>query len=151
MASLNDPHCQRAVLARLADLRPDTPAHWGRMNAHQMVCHLADAFRFALGERPSREELRFPIPAPVARLVALYTPFPWPKGAPTLPEFDQEQGGTPPDQFAADLEELESLISRFVAAESGWPRHPIFGFMSRGQWGRWAFRHTDHHLRQFGV
>ncbi len=151
MASLHDPQRLRTALARLGQLGPDTPARWGRMNAHQMVCHLSDSLRFALGERATTEELRFPVPAPVARFVALHTPLPWPRGAPTLPEMDQERQGTPPDEFDTDRRELESLMTRFAATTSGWPRHPIFGFMSQAQWGRWAFRHTDHHLRQFGV
>ncbi len=29
--------------------------------------------------------------------------------------------------------------------------HPAFGRLTRGEWGRWAFRHMDHHSRQFGV
>ena len=28
--------------------------------------------------------------------------------------------------------------------------HPIFGRMSERTWLRWAYLHTDHHLRQFG-
>jgi len=29
--------------------------------------------------------------------------------------------------------------------------HPIFGGMSERAWLRWAYLHTDHHLRQFGT
>jgi hypothetical protein len=41
------------LLDRLARLRPDTPRRWGKMTAHQMVCHCTDAFRNLLGERPT--------------------------------------------------------------------------------------------------
>lgn len=30
-------------------------------------------------------------------------------------------------------------------------KHPLFGKMNTGQWGRFAWIHLDHHLRQFGV
>ncbi len=40
------------ILTRLRALRPDSARRWGRMSAHQMVCHLSDAFRMATGERP---------------------------------------------------------------------------------------------------
>jgi hypothetical protein len=29
--------------------------------------------------------------------------------------------------------------------------HAVFGAMTATDWYRWAYRHTDHHLRQFGV
>jgi hypothetical protein len=31
------------------------------------------------------------------------------------------------------------------------PAHGLFGTMSLRDWQRWAYRHTDHHLRQFGL
>ena len=77
---------------------------------------------------------------------------PWPKGSPTLPEFDQQKGsGTPPEELERDKKELRRLMERFLEQERGWPRHPVFGMMKRREWGIWAYRHVDHHLRQFGV
>jgi Protein of unknown function (DUF1569) len=32
-----------------------------------------------------------------------------------------------------------------------WPPHPVFGAMTARDWNRVLYRHTDHHLRQFGV
>jgi hypothetical protein len=68
-----------------------------------------------------------------------------------MPEMDQRAGGTPPGEFRDDLRELVDLMERFAVCEGGWPRHPVFGVMSRNDWGRWGYRHTDHHLRQFGA
>ena len=31
------------------------------------------------------------------------------------------------------------------------PAHGFFGIMSLADWHRWAYKHTDHHLRQFGL
>jgi hypothetical protein len=57
-----------------------------------------------------------------------------------------------PDDFARDVAELGSLLDRFAAADpAALHPHPVFGRLSRGEWGRWAWRHTDHHLRQFGA
>jgi hypothetical protein len=44
------------------------------------------------------------------------------------------------------------LIQRFNGAEaqlSG--HHPLFGALSAAEWGRFSYRHADHHLRQFGI
>ena len=55
--------------------------------------------------------------------------------------------------FAADLRSLEAATARFLeAVEKGTlPPHYLFGMLTRAQWGRWAYRHMDHHLRQFGL
>ncbi len=151
MKSLFQREVLQDVKDRLGALRPDSDARWGRMSAHQAVCHLADAFRLVLGERPT--DMRGNLPSrTVIRFVALTLPVAWPRNVPTAPEADQERGGTAPSEFQADMNELEVLIGRFVAAAGrDMGTHPIFGDLTRGEWGRWGYRHTDHHLTQFGV
>jgi hypothetical protein len=78
----------------------------------------------------------------------------WPRGRiRTVPEAEQGVGGTPPIEFERDRAELIALMARFVTAASTerCSTHPIFGPMSVDLWGRWGYRHMDHHLRQFGV
>ena len=146
------PDTAAATLGRLAALTPQSRRRWGQMTAQQMVCHLSDSFRVALGDRPTRP-IGSVLHRTVVRWVALHTPIRWPRGAMTLPEADQEAGGTPPTAFARDRAELQVLIGRFAAAGSALEgvQHPLFGRMSAREWGRWGYRHTDHHLRQFGV
>ena len=89
----------------------------------------------------------------VVKWIALYAPLRWPPGIPTRPEIDQHCGGTRPATFAADCRGLRALLERIAArpADGAWPAHPIFGRMSSAAWLRWAYLHTDHHLRQFGA
>lgn len=150
MRSLHTPGEMERLKARLSRVRPDTPRRWGRMTPHQMICHLSDAFRFALGEREGTP-VTFPLPPALVRFVALHVPLPWPRGAPTMREMDQARDGTPPTAFLADRYELEMLLDRFTSATGGWPAHPIMGMMSVEDWSRWGYLHTDHHLRQFGA
>jgi hypothetical protein len=66
---------------------------------------------------------------------------------------DAKRGGTRPGDFVKDLERLLEVRERFAAglpALNGAP-HPIFGPMTSALWGRWGYRHEDHHLRQFGA
>lgn len=49
--SLFDPDVHQTLKHRLTGLQPDTEARWGRVSAHQAVCHLADALSMVLGER----------------------------------------------------------------------------------------------------
>ena len=149
--SIYDEAVQQSLKRRLAVLQPDSHAQWGRMSAHQAVCHLADALRLVFGERPTGFKAGFVLKV-VSRVLALSTPMPWPKGVETAPEVDQELGGTTPTEFALDMEELVALMERFISMDGrSMAEHPIFGGLTRGEWGRWGYRHLDHHLRQFGV
>ena len=152
MKTLADDRDRASILGRLRALRPDSTRRWGRMSVQQMVCHLADNYRMALGQR--RVEItRVPIPRAFVKWGALYAPIPWPRGIPTSPETDQERGGTRPIQFAADLAQAAGLLES-VARETGRlerQAHPVFGAMTVADWLRWGYLHTDHHLRQFGA
>ena len=122
------------------------------MNAHQVVCHLTDAFRAVMGLRPGESRASL-LNRTVIRFIALHTPLDWPKGVPTMPNVDQEQGGTRPVEFAADMRELRALVDRFPAMPRDFELqpHPIFGRLTEREWMHWAYRHMDHHLRQFGL
>ena len=77
----------------------------------------------------------------------------WPKGAPTAEEFIQGKKGTPPTNFERDKQALLLAIHRFAnhPEEESLQPNPVFGKRSRRSWGRLIWRHTDHHLRQFGL
>jgi hypothetical protein len=87
----------------------------------------------------------------ILKPLALWVPISWPHGFKTRPEMDQRQSGTPPTDFASDLEELRSLLERFCAWEAAFASHAMFGQMSKTERLRYAYLHMDHHLRQFGV
>ena len=53
MRTLARPRDRVEILERIEALRPESGRRWGRMSAPQAVCHLADSFRFAVGERPA--------------------------------------------------------------------------------------------------
>jgi hypothetical protein len=153
LRSLARPADKSEVLRRLGVLRADSARRWGRMSAHQMVCHLSDSFLAVMG----RKEVSLatgPLQGTIVKWIALYVPIPWPSGIRTRPELDQaEGGGTRPAEFAADVARLESLVE-LVSAERRsfeWHPHPRFGPMSDAEWRRWAYLHMDHHLRQFGA
>jgi hypothetical protein len=152
MKTIARPADKAEIIRRLKMLRPDCARRWGRMSAHQMVCHLSDAFRLVTHEKSASAATGI-VQSTVIKWIALYAPFKWPPGVPTRPEMDQEVEGTRPGDFAADLAELESLLEMVSTApkDYSWPAHPMFGRMSESAWMRWAYLHVDHHLRQFGL
>jgi hypothetical protein len=123
------------------------------MSAHEMVCHLADACRMAMGEKRVADASTL-AQRTLVKWMALYAPMQWPTGRlVSRPEIVQGQGGTGPVDFADDVRELEALVNRLASCRdtSRWPPHPIFGRLSRRGWMRWGYLHMDHHLRQFGA
>jgi hypothetical protein len=122
------------------------------MSVHQMVCHVADTFRMALGHKAATAPCGL-LQRTVIKWMALYAPLRWPPGITTSPELDQLGViATPPTDFAADLAEVEALMRLMIAqTRSLTLPHPVFGPMSETAWLRWGYLHTDHHLRQFGA
>jgi hypothetical protein len=148
--SLEDAADIEEVILRIGRLDPQRQRRWGKMTAHQMLCHLSDSFLVGLGERHAS-----PVDSwwsrNVIKWIALRSPAPWPKDIPTRPEVDQYRGGTRPEEFARDRARVVELMRRFVQPDTPFGRHPIFGAMKRDDWLRWGYRHVDHHLRQFGL
>jgi hypothetical protein len=139
---------RREIEERLARLAPDAVPLWGRMNAPQVVAHLTQATMMASGELPvrfKRTPLRF---TPLKQLILYVLPFP--KGTPTAPEL---LARTPAGDWPKETAELRAALDRLHARDRSapWPRHPVFGDLSAHGWGVLVYRHTDHHLRQFGV
>jgi uncharacterized protein DUF1569 len=152
MNTLSRSRDKAELLDRLKGIRPDSVRQWGRMSAHQMVCHLSDACRMAMGQMPVSPSGGL-AQRTLVKWTALYLPVRWPTGVlTTRPEIEQGIGGTHPGDFDGDVAELVALIETMVAADgAGWPPHPIFGPLSRRAWMRWGYLHVDHHLRQFGL
>lgn len=152
MKNLSNAGDKEEIERRLGSVRHDSKRQWGRMSAHQMICHLSDGFRLYMGERRAKPAGGI-YPSKVLRLFALWAPLPWPHGFKTMPELDQETGGgTMPVEFAYDQSELRGLLDRFtrVPRDFSWGQHPHFGTMNEKEWMRLAYLHADHHLRQFG-
>lgn len=145
MPSVADP----AVLARLGELRPDSSRRWGTMTPGEMLCHLGDAaagvFRRRGGDPGRKKSL--------VKWLALYTSIPWPRGRKTLPQIDPRAGGSRPGDFEEDRRRaVETLRAIAEAPATAFPAsHFLFGTMTARDWYHWAFRHTAHHLRQFGL
>ena len=152
MKTLANERDSAEILRRVRTLRHDSHRRWGRMSAHQMVCHLSDGYRLQVGDRTTQPAAT-PLPRFMMRWIALYLPVRWPAGIHTTPDLDQDCDGTRPGAFDADLAELQGLLTKVasVRRDRGGHLHPIFGMMSDAAWLRWAYLHADHHLRQFGV
>src|SRR5688500_5125291 len=109
MKTLAREPCKVEILRRLKTVRPASVSRWGRMSAHQMICHLSDSFRVAMRQK-SVSDATGPLQRTLVKWIALYVPVRWPAGILTRPEIDQQCAGTRPVDFAADVAELETLL-----------------------------------------
>ena len=115
MKSLGNVSDKQEVLTRIQLLQPNSPRGWGKMTPHQMICHLNDSFKSVIGEREVLGDKSNLLTRSVVRWIALYAPLKWPHGVPTMPENDQEQGGTSPEDFKSDLNDLTEMIERVTS------------------------------------
>jgi hypothetical protein len=137
-----------ALGRRIAFLNPASTPRWGRMTVERMLAHLCQSARMALGELPvkPRGKRAFQV-FPLKHLLLYVVPFP--RGAPTAPELL----AATPGPVEVEQRSLQGLLERLGTGPAGGagPVHPLFGRLSRQEWGALVFKHSDHHLRQFGV
>jgi hypothetical protein len=84
---------------------------------------------------------------PLKHLILYVLPFP--KGAPTAPELKPAVAGSLEEERKALLELLERIGTG--PQEGVGPAHPLFGPLTWREWGVATYKHTDHHLKQFGA
>ncbi len=146
MQTLRDKATIDGLTVRLVGLDASKQALWGRFSCQQMLAHVADGLRMALGElkvEPKNTPLRF---WPLKQLIIYWLPFP--KGAPTAPELVAR----PPQSIDEEREAINHLMRGFGERHgpAPWPAHPAFGKLDEVSWGVLMYKHIDHHLRQFG-
>jgi hypothetical protein len=137
----------------LAQLRSDTPAQWGKMDARQMVEHLAYTIGFANGRfnmegnaEPDRLAYR------KMRFFEKDVPFVQGLKVSAIPEEPM------PHQFP-DIEQskdfLMNQLERFYYYHSEHPdltpMHPVLGPLNYVEWVQFSARHFRHHFTQFGL
>lgn len=142
---LHDSAVRDAIRARLQALRPDAPRKFGRMTIDQMLWHVNQALRQALGQIPAKQ-VKMPLPKPVMKFIVLNLP--WPTGSPTAPEFVADMQRC---EFETERANCLQLIDAFAAknTDDTWPVAGTLGKMSGRDWSRLEAKHLDHHLKQF--
>lgn len=162
MPTLFDPPTRDAIHARVDRVAAEQAPHWGRMDAHRMVCHVSDLLRVALGDIESHPRpIGFRFGAREVKtspgllrfrwyraLIVHRTP--WPKARVLAPS---EFFTTTPAVWRDDVAALHALIDRVGDKDPAddWAAHPWYGPVSGREWGLLCWEHTEYHLRQFGV
>ena len=148
MKTFWDSGTREEICRRIDRLTPESRPQWGKFNATQMLAHLNDSMRMALGELKAEPKATPFRRFPMKQLIVYVAP--WPQGAPTAPEL-LARGDTA--KFAEEQAQFRQIAARLAAKspQQAWPEHPAFGALTHRAWGVLEYRHADHHLRQFGI
>jgi Protein of unknown function (DUF1569) len=148
MKNLFDSTAVQEVQSRLAQMQPDSPRQWGRMNAAQAIAHCSEGLRLAAGEIFPPRKLVGLLLGRVIKPLALGNDEPMRRNSPTMIAVQDDR------DFETERERLRGLIDRFAATGAeGCTTHPhsFFGRLTPDEWATLMYKHLDHHLRQFGV
>ncbi|MBI1289233.1 MAG: DUF1569 domain-containing protein [Flavobacteriales bacterium] len=143
MRTLLQPSDFESIVERVNSLDGSETRLWGTMSESQMLEHCRKQIEMAIGKIPTKP--LFPRPLQWLTKITFGYYIPWPKNLITAPEMVARSE----DKLEIELEKLLAVVSAFVEAEKLYP-HPIFGNLTKEDWGLIIYKHLDHHLRQFG-
>jgi hypothetical protein len=148
MKSMFDVAAREELISRMGRLWESDKASWGKMNASQMVRHCVlwqewvlhnkRLRRVFLGRLIGGAMLKKEMASEVMR-----------KNNPSSVELIVKDTDIDMEQERRALIGLVRDYGTYVYPAGGFV-HPFFGIMTREQIGQFAYKHLDHHLRQFG-
>ncbi len=137
------------TIARIEKLTPNTQGLWGKMNVSQMLAHCNTILQIAVGDKKEKQGFLGWIFAPFVMGMAL-SDKPIQKNGMTMPDFKI----TDEKSFVEEKQKIIQLITRLNQGGEELVKgniHPFFGQFKPNEWGISSWKHTDHHLQQFGV
>lgn len=149
MKSLYNPTDNQELIDRFQQLRPDSPALWGKMNVSQMLAHCQVPLQTAYGDIKLKRSFFGWLFGNIAKK-KLTSGKPWDKSLPTDPAFVMKGD----HDFETEKNKLIPLIQRFSKVGPDGitkDQHPFFGKLTSEEWDRLQWNHLNHHLGQFGV
>ena len=149
MQSIYEPATLAGFTSRIGQLKPNSQRQWGKMNVAQMMAHCSITLEQCLGERTVPRTFLGRILGPLVKS-SLTNDKPLKQNIPTDKSFIVSDD----QNFETQRERFTKLLTRFSqkGADGMQGRaHPFFGKMSPEEWSSLQVKHTDHHLRQFGV
>lgn len=143
--SLRDDGVHAEIVKRVGEVSPQSERQWGVMEHASLLPHLVDGMRLALKGTETRARGIFA--TPLMRHLVIHN-MKWPRGKVKAPAGAFQREAKAWDE---DRAELLELIETYLATPSDQlgNAHPIFGPMRARDWDVFAYRHLDHHLRQF--
>jgi hypothetical protein len=134
------------LLRRIESLNPDSPRGWGKMTSDQMLAHVNSTLEAALGRVRLPDRSNF-LTRSLLRFFVL-------ADLPVKKNASSSMAVAVGSVFVFDAEKAKLLYLLKAASANGpsgeWFPHVTFGPLTGDEWGRLIWKHTDHHIRQFG-
>lgn len=150
MKTIFDTATRAELIGRIHTLDETRTPRWGRMNVYQMLRHCTLWEEWVQGKPPRvyTQALIGRVFGRIALRNMTKDDRPLKRNLPTTKEFKiREASGN----VAAERTRWVALIEDYDHYSNPDFIHDFFGRMTREQVGQLAYKHTDHHLRQFGA
>ncbi|MDF2188284.1 DUF1569 domain-containing protein [Paraflavitalea sp. CAU 1676] len=147
MQTIFDEATRQALIHRISQLKAHNTRQWGKMNVYQMLKHCTLWEEMVQSNRPYKQVLLGRLFGRVALRSMLKDESPLRHNTPTIAELKITGNGDVETQKAAWIERLRVYAHWDINGFA----HPFFGKMTREQVGYLAYKHCDHHLRQFNA
>lgn len=145
MKTIFDQSTRDEIIVRINSLNENSTAQWGKMNVYQMLKHCTLWEDMISGKTHYKRVLIGRIFGKMALKKVLMDESPLQRNTPTLPEFKVAGNG----DISAEKAKWIASLAGYTSFSNADFMHPFFGKMTKEQIGRMAYKHADHHLRQF--
>lgn len=135
------------LIVRIGRLTSSNTALWGTMTPYRMVRHCILSEEMFLGARTYERLFAGRLFGRMLLRGILKNDEPLKRNQPTHPLLKITGSGDVEVGKASWI----ALLNRYPHLSNERFVHPFFGYMTTEQIGRYVYKHTDHHLRQFGL
>lgn len=137
------------MISRVKALQATSKPQWGEMTVTEMLLHCNLANNQILDGDIEYRKTTFK--QRLIKILALYIVPNFPKNMKSEPK-NITKGRIGPEEFENQRTLFIKTIQKFAMTTDPINlTHPAFGNLDAREWGIAAWKHTDHHLRQFGV
>jgi uncharacterized protein DUF1569 len=146
MKTLDDKATREEIISRINTLSEHSTAQWGKMNVSQMLKHCRLWEEWVLGRVHYKRQFIGRIFGRMALKGILKDDKPMMRNALSYPAFIIKDNSI---DFASERAKWIALIEAHARISNPGFVHTFFGKMTEEQIGYLAYKHYDHHLRQF--
>jgi hypothetical protein len=148
MKTLFEPATRDELIKRINAIQPGGVAQWGKMNVYQMLSHCILWDEMILQNKKFKRPFIGLLLGKMMLRNELKDDRPMRKNNPTIPELIIKESDGDFEYSKIKWVSLINDYSRYAFPDFSFT-HPFFGKMTKEQIGYHAYKHTDHHLRQF--
>ncbi|HXB31279.1 MAG TPA: DUF1569 domain-containing protein [Puia sp.] len=145
MKSIFDESTTDELIRRISMLNENSKAQWGKMDVYQMIKHCTLWEEMITGKMKTKRMFLGRLFGKMALKNMIKDEKPVKRNMPTVPGFNIKDHG----EVLSEKNKWITMVKEHAHFSNTGFIHPFFGKMTKEQIGLLAYKHTDHHLRQF--